>query len=504
MNMFIGYGGVVLFFALIVIVLERSHRTGGPDSFSDYATGGRSFGSFYSMMAFVNTWLPGTIFISFAGFAASSGIIGFYYIPYSLLAVVLMFLLARPVHIWGKVFDLRSQADLLGLRYNSKAVRVVAALIGIIASFPWIVLGMQSLSLVFTYLSFGAVSATAAVFIGIGVLAMRQIWTARFGARGVIVSDLVQGIVAYFIGTLLALGLLVWLITNGHGLDKSNSALFTIPGPGSEIGPLYLFSLIATGALGGWCWPEIFVRLFASRSARTIQSAAVQAAPILLIFGTALTLLAIAASSLPGVAEAPDSVWFIAAGVGGVFAVTLAGICVVGATMGNVGATLHALGAQTANDIVGVIRGHRVEAPHIGRITVSILTILAALFALTTTQSSHLIILAMISYQGIVQLAPTLFFGLFWKRGTAAAAIGSMVSGFIAAAVLQWFYPVSIPALGGLTSGVSALILNALVYVVITLVFPARQSERERVEKLYRTVVEPSAHHVPDLKPTAA
>jgi len=131
-SLFIGYGGVILFFVLIVVVLERNQRTSGADSFSDYATGSRSFGSFYSMMAFVNTWLPGTMFISFAGFAASSGIIGFYYIPYSLLAVVLMFLLAKPVHVWGKVFDQRTQADLLGLRYNSKAVRIVAATIGII------------------------------------------------------------------------------------------------------------------------------------------------------------------------------------------------------------------------------------------------------------------------------------------------------------------------------------------------------------------------------------
>jgi SSS family solute:Na+ symporter len=494
MNMLIGLGGVVLFFAFIVIILERSHRTSSRGSFSDYATGGRSFGSFYSTMAFVNTWLPGTIFISFAGFAASAGIIGFYYIPYSLLAVVLMFLIAKPVHVWGKVFDLRTQADLLGLRYNSKAVRIIAAVIGIIASFPWIVLGMQSLTLVFTYLSFGAISATTAVFVGIGVIVARQIWTIRFGARGVIISDMVQGITAYFLGTLIALGLLVWLVTNGHGLDRSNTAMFRIPGPGSEVGPLYLFSLIATGALGGWCWPDIFVRLFSSRSTRTIQHAAIQAAPIVLMFGTAVTLLAICASTLPDVAQAPDSVWFIAAGVGGVLVVTLAGICVLAATMGNVGANLQALGSQTANDIVGVIRGRRVESPRIGQATVGVLTILAALFAIVTTQSSHLIILAMISYQGIVQLAPTLFFGIFWKRGTAPAAIAAMISGFVAACILQWVFPISIPALGGLTSGIVALIINALVYVVITLAFPAKSGERARVEQLYRTIDAPTQH----------
>lgn len=216
---------------------------------------------------------------------------------------------------------------------------MVAALIGIAASFPWIVLGMQSLALVFQYLSFGRIGGATAVLIGIMVIGLRQIWTIRFGMRGVIISDMVQGIVAYFVGTLVILGLLTWLVSNGHGFGDVDPTHFELPGPGSALGPLYLSSLILTGALGGWCWPDIFVRLFTARSAATIKRSAVQAAPVLLIFGAALTLMAIAASSVPGVAEAPDDVWFIAAGVGGIGLITVAGICVVAATMGNVGAT---------------------------------------------------------------------------------------------------------------------------------------------------------------------
>lgn len=489
MEILVGYGAVLLFFLLIVFVLERTRPKAA--SFSEYATGGRSFGSFYSTMAFLNTWLPGTIFISFAGFAASAGVIGYYFVPYSLLAAVLMFLLAKPVSVWGRAFDLRTQADLLGKRYDSKAVRMIAAVIGIIASFPWVVLGMQSLALVFSALSFGAVSAGAAVFIGIAVIAARQIWTVRFGARGIIISDLLQGVVAYFIGTLIALGLLVWLVTNGHGFGEVDPALFSLPGPGSDVGGLYFFSLVLTGALGGWCWPDIFVRLFSTRSTRTIQRAATQAAPILLVFGTALTLLAIAASTYPGVAEAPDSVWFIVAGIGGVATTTVAGLCVLAATMGNVGANLQALGTQTANDIVGVMRGRRVDSPRVGQIAVGIITIVAAVLAVFTTTSSNLIVLALISYQGILQLAPTLFFGIFWRRGTAAAAASSMVVGFTSAAVLQWLYPVSIPALGGLTSGVVALILNAVVYVAVAVLFPAKTTERARVDALYAVLDAP-------------
>lgn len=484
MDILIGYGGVAVFLIVLFVVLQR---TKGSADFSEYATAGRSFGPMFSAMAFVNTWLPGTIFIAFAGYAASAGAIGFYFVAYSILAVVLMFLLAKPVHQWGKRFDLRTQADLLGLRYGSTPVRVIAAIIGVIASFPWIVLGMQSLTLVFEYLSFGSVPAAGAAFIGIGVLVARQWWTVRLGARGLVISDFVQGIVAYLFGTVLILGLLTWLLTNGHGFGEVDPAFFTLPGPGSVDGPLYLFSLIATGALGGWCWPDIFVRLFASNSTHTIKRAAVMASPLLLIFGSSLCLLAMAASTYPGVADAPDEVWFLTASIGGPVILTLAGVCVLAATMGNVGANLQALGAQIANDVVGVARGTRVEDPRWGKVSVGVLTLLAGAVAVATTDvlSSGMVALAQVSYQGIVQLAPTVFLGIFWRRGNAAAAAAAMVLGFGTACVLQVMYPIAIPVLGGMTSGVAALVVNFTVYILVSYAMPSNADEKRRVDELF-------------------
>lgn len=56
---------IALFFAGIIailyITLKRSR------SFDDYAVAGRSFGPWYVAMCYVNSWWPGTVFISFAG-----------------------------------------------------------------------------------------------------------------------------------------------------------------------------------------------------------------------------------------------------------------------------------------------------------------------------------------------------------------------------------------------------------------------------------------------------
>jgi SSS family solute:Na+ symporter len=297
---------------------------------------------------------------------------------------------------------------------------------------------------------------------------------------------MVQGIFAYFIGTLIAFGLIIWLVSDGHGFGDVAPGFFSLPGPGSALGPLYALSITLTGAVGSWCWPDIFVRLFTANSVRTIKRTALQSAPLVFIFSSAVCLVAFLASSSPAVAAAPDDVWFITASAGGVLLVTLAGICVVGATMGNVGANLQALGAQTANDIVGVIQDHRVENPRTGKIAVAAMTVVCAVGAIfTANTTTGLITLALVSYQGIVQLGPTLFLGIFWKRGNAIGAVTGMLSGFATAAVLQWLYPVSIPWLGGLTSGVGALFVNVAAYVACSYAFPRNRAEEERIDRLW-------------------
>jgi len=503
MNMLIGYGMLAAFFVGVVIVLERTRLES--TNFTEYAVAGRSFGSWFQAMAFLNTWLPGTIFIAFAGLAASAGVIGYYVICYSLLAVLFMFFMAQKVFDWGHAFDLRTQADFVGMRYNSKGVRVVAAIIGVISAFPWLVLGFQSLGLVFSYLSFGLVSPTAAVFIGIVVLGIRQIWTVRMGMRGIVISDMIQGIFAYGVGGLVAVGLIVWLLAQGHGLAGLPESFATLPGLGSDTGPLFYFSMVVTGALGSWCWPDIFVRLFTARSAQAVRNSAVKAAPIMFLFLAILLTMSMIAYQLPEVAAAPDNVWFLTAAKGGPIVLGLAGIAVFAATVGNVNALTAAVGTHTAQDVIHIGGADEATTTRTARITIVVATLLAIVGAvLTVNVTSGLLTLALASYQGIVQLAPALYFGIFWKRGNATAAVVGMLAGFGVAVALQFLYPVSIVALGGLTSGVVGLLVNAAIYVVLSYALPHSKAERERIEALFsgvtdesgRAIVRPGAHVV--------
>jgi SSS family solute:Na+ symporter len=491
--MLITFGTLAAFFAVVILVLQAS---GIRDrNFSDYAVGGRAFDARYQAMSFLNTWYPGAMFTAFGGMAASSGVISFYVLSYSLLTVVLMYLMARPVWIWGKTFDLRTQPDLLSLRFGSRHIKTIAAVVGIISGIPWLVLGMQALGTLFQYMSLGTLSFTQAVIAGVAVIALRQIWTVRMGMRGVVISDMVQGIFAYIIGTLMLVGLILWMMFSKDITFASlEPRMFAIPSIGSTEGPLYVFSLIFTGAIGGWCWPYIFVRLFTANGVESLKKSAALAVPLSLVFCTALLVFGMLASKIPGVAEHPNDVWFIVSQeAGGLWLLGLAGVIVLAATMGHTDGNIQATGAQIANDLIGNYwkLGER-QLITLAKIGMLGLTILSSWLA--CLELPALFQLGVLAYQGIIQLAVPQFLGIFWRRGNKYGAIAGMTVGFAVAVALELVFPGYMPWAYGLTSGAVALVVNLAIYVAFAYLLPETEADRKRVNELFDLVEERRSH----------
>ena len=148
---------------------------------------------------------------------------------------------------------------MLGMRFDSKAVRVIASLIGIICLFPWLVLGIQAMAVLFHFASFGTWSVGASLVAGVALIGVRQIWTVQMGMRGLVITDLVQGIVANGGSALLCLGLL-WF-----SREASYANLATLPSElllqGGQYGVWYVSSLILTGVIGSLCWPTSYQRI---------------------------------------------------------------------------------------------------------------------------------------------------------------------------------------------------------------------------------------------------
>jgi SSS family solute:Na+ symporter len=257
------------FFGLIIFILYRSYQK--EHTFTEYAVGGRSFGPWYIAMSYVNSWFPGTMFISFLGFGVAAGVVGLYVLSYSLIGVTTMYYMATRAWNWGQAFDLRTQPDMLGLRFGSPTVKVVASVIGVVSLFPWVILSMQSLGVLFDYMTYQQLGTTASLILGVGVIVVRQYWTVRMGMRGLVITDLFQGIVAYVVCSVMIVVLMSVFFDGLTAIRALNDSMWKFPGDGGTYGIWYFSAITFTGIVGSLCWPTSYQRIYTASSVRNVK-----------------------------------------------------------------------------------------------------------------------------------------------------------------------------------------------------------------------------------------
>lgn len=474
-----------IFFLIIVGILYLTYRK--DRGFTDYAVGGRSFGPWYIAMSYINSWFPGTMWISFLGLGIASGVVGLYVLAYSLIGLTTMYFMATRAWNWGQRFNLRTQPDMIGLRYNSRAAKVVASVIGVISLFPWVVLSMQAMGVLFQYMTLQQLSTTAALLLGVGVIVVRQYWTVRMGMRGLVITDLIQGIVAYIVCSVVFVIMLAVYFDGLGAIHHLSSAMFRFPGDGGTYGAWYFSAITFTGIIGSLCWPTSYQRIYTASGVRNVKLGTLIAMPIIAVFAALLLLIGFSAATLHSVVANPQDGWFITAQqIGGTWLLALACVIVFAASMGWIDGCIQVCGTQVSNDIIGSFRNlSDGQLTRIAKGSMVIFLVAGAVVAYLTFNYGKLVDLAIMSYQGIVQLSVPMFLGLFWRRGTRQGAIVGMASGFVFALVMTYFYPDHVPWLGSVTAGIPALALNLILYVGISLLFPQSAEERTRVDGLF-------------------
>ena len=480
-------GMLGVFFLGIIVVLYLTLKKS--KSFDEYAVGGRSFGPWFVAMSYVNSWWPGTVFISFAGLSVASGVFGFYGLAYSTLGLAAMYFIASRAWRWGKRYNLVTQPDLLRLRYGSKAVGVVTSIIGVIAILPWVILGMQALATVFSIASGGTWALPVCLIIGLATVLIRQIWTVRMGMRGLVYTDMYQGLVAYVIAAIVCVLLLVAPNSpaNWSYLAEIPDQLLFLPGDGDSYGPLYMFSSVFTGVVGALCWPMSFVRIYTANNVKSVKKSTNYAMLIAGGFYALLTVVMLSAAHITGVAANPQAGWTtLLENYGGVWLLGLGLTMIFAGSIGHIDGSVQAAGTQIANDIVGSkIELSDVQKTIVSKGSMVLFIALAAMLAYFTNGMDRLQLLAQISYQAVVQISVPLFLGIFFKFGNKNGALAGMIVGFVVAAALTIAFPDDIPALGSITGGVVALFVNLFVYVAVSLLTKTPDAERTRVDELF-------------------
>lgn len=246
-----------------------------------------------------------------------------------------------------------------------------------------------------------------------------------------------------------------------------------------------------------------FQRIYTASGVRSVKSGTVYAIGIAGVFYSLLTIVTLAAATLPVAIDAPNLTWFnVVREYGGVWLLGLGVVMVLGASMGHVDGCVQVCGTQIANDLVNhfkPLKDHQLTI--IAKVSMVVYMGIAAVLAYATFTMERLQLLAQMSYYLVIQLSIPLFLGMFTKFGNRWGAMSGMISGSIVAIVLTVKWVDAIPELGGLTAGVVGLLVNFGVYVVVSLVTGQTAEEKARVDELFEEALPAVRRKALDLKP---
>ena len=260
---------IVVFFAITIAVGVLSSRSAkGVDGF---VLGGRSVGPWLTAFSFGTSYFSAVIFIGYAGrfgwnFGLASTWIGLgnAFIG-SLMAWVI---LGRRTRVMTQHLGSRTMPDFFGLRFNSKALRLVAAVIVFVFLIPYTASLFNGLSWLFSA-SFAGVPYWGWVVI---MAVLTGVYVIVGGYMGSAINNFIQGIIM-LVGIIAVVGAM--LNANG-GLTEAiaklsqdsattatgtqfNGAYTSFLGPQ----PLQLLGVVILTSLGTWGLPQMVGKFYA-------------------------------------------------------------------------------------------------------------------------------------------------------------------------------------------------------------------------------------------------
>lgn len=234
----------------------------------DFFLGGRQMGPWLSAFAYGTTYFSAVIFIGYAGkigwgFGISSTFIG---IGNAIIGSLLAWLvLARKTRKMTHDLNVSTMPEFFEKRYDSKAMKIITALIIFIFLVPYSASVYQGLGYLFER-TFGV----PFIYCMAAMAFLTAIYLMLGGYVATALNDFVQGIVM-----LIGVGFMIYFILSNPavgGLSNGIKKLSEIPeaGPGLvslfSANPLNLLGLIILTSLGSWGLPQMVHKFYAIKS----------------------------------------------------------------------------------------------------------------------------------------------------------------------------------------------------------------------------------------------
>lgn len=462
---------LIAYFAVIFLIGVYATRFIGDTT--DFLLAGRRLGLLLATATLCATHFGGGFVMGSGEWGFQHGVSGIAYAAGVGLSLVVLGLVAARRMRRLAMFTV---PDYLALRYQSNTVRVLGALlslvaiIGIIGAQVWA--AQAALSILGLDPTWAAIAATT-LFI---------VYTALSGLWGVTLTDAVQ-LAIVFIGiplaAIMALGEIGGLDGIRAGIESlepvvSTDRYFSPLGAGlglvlAAIVPTMMYTLIGQ---------DFYQRLFAARDESIARRAAILAGLLLVVFAVFPVLTGMAARALFGSEiDAAQAIPMLISDALPDLAAAIVIAAIIGAIMSTADSLLMAGTSHVTNDLY--LRLFRPDLDidsrrllALSRIITIVIGALSLWMALAFEAIIGLLLMSYTLYAAGVFIPVVL--GLYWRRGNAAGAIAAIVGGSTVgiAGELTWIEFSRLPLIGGFPVIVTGALVSLLLHVLVSLLTP--------------------------------
>ncbi len=454
-------------------------------SVSEYAVADRGLGLIVMWFLMGGAVFSAFSFLGGPGWAFERGAASFYILAYTCIGILPWYVMGPKTGRIGAKFDFVTMGDLLGARYQSRALAIIAGIVAVLAFIQYLTLQIKGMAYVAEVMTEGAIPFWFGALLAYGIVV---VYVATSGVRGAAWSDVLQGllmlIVAWVVGLYLVQALHGGVTPMFDQIIAERPDFLTIGKENSPMSGMAYSTVILVSGVGFLMWPHLFTKAYATDERRMKQT--VLAYPAFALFLIPILFIGFAAIGVVTMDEVgtPDRLlpYLVVEHMGaGGLVYGLIGAGALAAAMSSSDAITHAASVSFGRDVARRAVPSITERTEIWLMRGSVVGIGAVAYYLTIFGSQGLVQLLVGAYGSIVQFAPAVYGALYWRRGTKQGAIAGLVVG-----VVINFYLTLTPGPGpfDINPGIVGLIANLAVFVGVSLMTRAHDEEvvREFVE----------------------
>jgi solute:Na+ symporter, SSS family len=452
----------------------------------ELVVGNRSFGTILLFVLFAGEALTSFAFLGIPGWIYARGAPAFYVLPYSCVAMAVLFVFGPLIWQRARTFNCLTNADYFSSIYQSDSLGLLVAACGVFCLILYITVQLTGIQILLEIAGYGSVKNVTA-----GAIAFFLIMAFVFstGLRGVAWVSLVKDVLVF--GAILFAGVVIPIQFFGSPLHLFEKLRQTYPTwltlrPGTmPNGTVWFVSTVLVNGFGSITWPHaVAAAIYSAKDEASIRRNAIIVPFYILI--VVFTLLAgfSALVLMPGLkgddtdqsfmrvvqTHYPAWVLGIMAGAGCLSALVPCSAMILAA------------GSLIARNIIGMFSRPFAERQQTVLIRISVVIVSTLAFVSWATARGTLVSMLLVATNGATQFLPGIVLS-FHTRRPSAFGIGTGL--VVSLLFLCWTSTVKLSVISGINVGLVALALNFLFVGIVTLTaskrHPVEAADHEQI-----------------------